>query len=94
MDRTEQIRQFVEDRFLVDFDEDGLTADTDLFKAGVIDSFGYIQLMKFLEQEFSLRITHDDILVNVFVSLSAIDAFVAQKSAELQAEGQGAACAG
>ncbi|MBB4893127.1 acyl carrier protein [Streptomyces olivoverticillatus] len=81
MDRTQKIRQFVEERFLIDFGGE-VTAESDLFKAGVIDSFGYIQLMSFLEDEFSLRITDEEILGNIFVSLDGIDAFVAAKLAE------------
>ncbi|WP_327320188.1 acyl carrier protein [Streptomyces sp. NBC_01235] len=76
--RTEKIRQYMEERFLVDFGED-VTADTDLFKAGVMDSFGYLQLMDYLETEFGVKIASDEILSNVFVSLATIDAFVAHK---------------
>jgi D-alanine--poly(phosphoribitol) ligase subunit 2 len=56
-----------------------VTPQDDLFKVGVIDSFGYIQLMKFLEDEFGLKIGDEDILANVLVSLEAIDGFVANK---------------
>lgn len=78
MQRTEKIREYMEDRFLVDFGED-VTPDTDLFKAGVMDSFGYLQLMDYLETEFDVKIASDEILTNVFVSLATIDAFVAEK---------------
>lgn len=81
MDRTERILRFIEERFLVDFDSE-VTPQSDLFKEGVIDSFGYIQLMAFLEAEFAIHFEDEDILLNVFVSLEAIDAFVAQKIAE------------
>ncbi|ANZ20610.1 phosphopantetheine-binding protein [Streptomyces noursei] len=78
MTTTDSIRKYLEDRFLFEFD-DTITPDTDLFKAGVIDSFGYVRMMKFLESEFSLKITSEDILTNVFVSLNAIDGFVQKK---------------
>ena len=81
MSRTEKIQQYIEERFLVEFGGD-MTADTDLFKAGVIDSFGYIQLMNFLEDEFAFQMDEADILTDVFVSLSSIDDFVARKLAE------------
>ncbi|MFK0292465.1 acyl carrier protein [Streptomyces sp. NPDC090442] len=78
---TETIRQYLEDRFLFEFDET-INPDTDLFKAGVIDSFGYVKLMSFLESEFSLKISTEDILTNVFVSLTAIDEFIQKKLSE------------
>ncbi|WP_411127857.1 acyl carrier protein [Streptomyces sp. x-19] len=68
----------MEDRFLVEFGED-VTPDTDLFKAGVMDSFGYLQLMDFLEAEFGVKISSDEILGNIFVSLATIDDFMAEK---------------
>ncbi|KOG73392.1 MULTISPECIES: hypothetical protein [Streptomyces] len=76
MNRTQKIQQFIEERFLVQFGGE-VTADTDLFQAGVIDSFGYIQLMSFIENDFAVRDTDDELLSNIFVSLTDIDAFVA-----------------
>ncbi|MES9554155.1 MULTISPECIES: phosphopantetheine-binding protein [unclassified Streptomyces] len=81
MDRKQHIQKLIEDQFLVDFDGE-LTAETDLFKAGVIDSFGYIQLLSTLEDNFSLQLTDEELLRNIFSSLDAIDAFVAKKLAE------------
>ncbi len=78
MGRREKIRDYMEDRFLVEFGED-VTPDTDLFKAGVMDSFGYLQLMDFLEAEFGVKISPDEILGNIFVSLATIDDFMAEK---------------
>jgi acyl carrier protein len=87
MDRTEQIIQFIEDQFLVEFGSE-VTAQSDLFKEGIIDSFGYIQLMAFLKEQFGIVFAEEDILLNVFVTLEAIDGFVATKLAErLVAEG-------
>ncbi|MFG3531223.1 acyl carrier protein [Streptomyces sp. NPDC047917] len=81
MDRKQYIQRLIEDQFLVEFDGE-LTAETDLFKTGVMDSFGYIQLLTAVESEFSLQLTDEELLRNVFSSLAAIDAFVANKLAE------------
>ncbi|MCX5433497.1 phosphopantetheine-binding protein [Streptomyces sp. NBC_00257] len=81
MDRKQYIQRLIEDQFLVEFDGE-LTAETDLFKAGVMDSFGYIQLLTAVEREFSLQLTDEEFLRNIFSSLEAIDAFVANKLAE------------
>ncbi|MEU0845815.1 acyl carrier protein [Streptomyces sp. NPDC005962] len=92
MGRTETIRQFIEEQFLVEFGGE-LTDETDLFKAGVIDSFGYIQMLAFLREEFSLQISDEDVLLDVFVSLAAIDSFVEKKSGRSDALRGGSACA-
>ncbi|MEL5958552.1 phosphopantetheine-binding protein [Streptomyces sp. CLV115] len=81
MDRKQYIQRLIEDQFLVEFDGE-LTAETDLFKTGVMDSFGYIQLLTAVEREFSLQLTDEEYLRNIFSSLEAIDAFVANKLAE------------
>ncbi|MFJ5034435.1 acyl carrier protein [Streptomyces sp. NPDC088560] len=92
MNRTDRIRQFIEDQFLIEFGRD-VAADTDLFKAGVIDSFGYIQLISFIGNEFSLEVASKDMLMNVLVSLEAIDEFVTKKAAESGAQQGDATCA-
>ncbi|MCX4849906.1 phosphopantetheine-binding protein [Streptomyces sp. NBC_00893] len=81
MDRKQYIQRLIEDQFLVEFDGE-LTVETDLFKTGVMDSFGYIQLLTAIEREFSLQLTDEELLRNIFSSLEAIDAFVANKLAE------------
>ncbi|MFB7479959.1 MULTISPECIES: phosphopantetheine-binding protein [unclassified Streptomyces] len=71
----------VEEQFLVEFDEE-LTDQSDLFKAGVIDSFGYVQLLGSIEEEFSIQLKDEDFLKDILTSLESIDAFVAKKIAE------------
>ncbi|WP_406187991.1 phosphopantetheine-binding protein [Streptomyces anulatus] len=71
----------IEEQFLVEFDDE-LTDRSDLFKAGVIDSFGYFQLLGSIEEEFSIQLKDEDFLKNIFTSLESIDAFVAKKIAE------------
>ncbi|WP_260256005.1 phosphopantetheine-binding protein [Streptomyces sp. 840.1] len=71
----------IEEQFLVEFDDE-LTDQSDLFKAGVIDSFGYVQLLGSIEEEFSIQLKDEDFLKNILTSLESIDAFVAKKIAE------------
>jgi D-alanine--poly(phosphoribitol) ligase subunit 2 len=75
---SDKIRDFMEERFLIVFDE-SFPEDTDLFKEGVMDSFGYVQLCRFLEQEFGFTFSEEDLTGNVLVSLTRIRAFVEQK---------------
>lgn len=80
----DKIRAFVEEQCLVEFD-DTLTADSDLFKEGVMDSFGYVQLCRFLEKEFGITFTEEEMTANVMVSLSQIRDTVTRKVAALPA---------
>ncbi len=74
----EKIEQFIEDSFLVEFGEE-IDEETDLFKAGVLDSYGYIKLLKFLETEFQIKFSELEILSNVMVDFKSILSCVEEK---------------
>lgn len=74
----EKIQQFLKERFLLEFNGD-VTEDSDLFKSGRIDSHGYIQLVNYLESEFNIKFSEEEILSNVFVTFSSIVDCVSKK---------------
>ncbi|WP_417675551.1 hypothetical protein [Roseibium sp.] len=78
-----KIRAFIEEQFLIEFD-DTFPESSDLFKEGVMDSFGYIQLVRFLEEEFGIKFTEQEMTSGVMVSLTQIEKAVAQKVSELK----------
>ncbi|MPY50106.1 acyl carrier protein [Streptomyces acidicola] len=67
----QELRSYMEEQFMFEFDSE-ITEDTDLFKAGVLDSFGYVSLMAHIEQHYGVRIGEEGLLDNVRVSLSGI----------------------
>jgi D-alanine--poly(phosphoribitol) ligase subunit 2 len=77
----QKIRDFIEEQFLIEFDE-SFPETSDLFKEGVMDSFGYIQLVRFLEQEFGIKFSEREMTGGVMVSLAQIEQTVAQKVAD------------
>lgn len=72
------IEQYLVDQLLVDFGGD-VTSDSNLFKSGLIDSFGYIELIGFLESEFDIKFTNTELSSSGLVSLSAFAASVSEK---------------
>jgi acyl carrier protein len=72
------IRQFLSDRYLITFDAN-VDDDSDLFQLGFIDSYGYIELIRFLEKEFNLVVSDEEMLTNVLVTCSSIVAYVERK---------------
>ncbi len=78
-----KIRDFIEEQFLIEFDET-FPETSDLFKEGVMDSFGYIQLVRFLEKEFDIKFSEQEMTGGVMVSLSQIEQIVARKISERQ----------
>lgn len=80
-----KIRDFIEEQFLIEFD-DSFPESSDLFKEGVMDSFGYIQLIRFLEKEYDIRFTEQEMTSGVMVSLEQIERAVAQKASARPAD--------
>lgn len=54
----------------------GLTEDTQLMEQGIIDSFGVVRLVQFLEETFDIRVPDTDIVPDMFASGTAIISYV------------------
>lgn len=80
MQEMEKIRAFIEEQFLIEYDET-FPEDTNLFNEGIMDSFGYVQLCRFLEREFHIKFSEEEMTSNVLVSLTRIREHVARKTA-------------
>ncbi|WP_019059253.1 hypothetical protein [Streptomyces prunicolor] len=74
----QRIRTFMQEELLVTFD-DTVTADTDLFREGVVESRDYLRIIKFLQEDIGAAMTDEDLFMNVLVSLSGIVDFVRKK---------------
>jgi acyl carrier protein len=56
-----------------------ISADRDLFEAGLIDSFAFVELVSFLEKEFKIKITDGEALSDAMSSFAKMSAFVDAK---------------
>jgi acyl carrier protein len=79
----QKIRQYLADTLLIEFGTaDGAVAeDQNLFESGLIDSFGFVQLVAFLEKEFDIKISDDEVLSDALSSFAKIRSFVETKVA-------------
>ena len=73
-----RISQFVKDKFPLAAKR-GLSDDTPLLASGIVDSMGILEIVGFLEQEFSLQISDEDLTPENFASVNCLAAFVAQR---------------
>ncbi|MEV6669062.1 acyl carrier protein [Streptomyces sp. NPDC051162] len=71
----QDIKKYMEEQLMFEFDSE-ITEDTDLFKAGILDSFGYVSLMAHIEKEYDVSFGEDELLSNIMVSLTGIVEFV------------------
>jgi acyl carrier protein len=80
----QKIRQYLAETLLIEFSEDdgGVREDANLFESGLIDSFGFVQLVAFLEKEFDIKISDDEVLSDSLSSFAKIRSFVEAKVAQ------------
>jgi acyl carrier protein len=79
MNKTKQvIRQYIIENFLFGEDE-GLENDTSLLEKKIIDSTGILELVAFLEREFSIRIRDDELIPENLDSIDNMDNYLLAK---------------
>ena len=80
MDINERVRDFIESN-LIAFDDD-LTIDDDdnIFESGFVDSSVAMQLVIFVEEEFSIQVTDDDLDLINFSTINRIVQFINRKN--------------
>ena len=54
--------------------------DDNLFESGIVNSLFAVQLMTFIEKNFSIEVAMDDLDINNFKSVNAAAAFVIRKN--------------
>jgi D-alanine--poly(phosphoribitol) ligase subunit 2 len=70
-DTEPRIKEFLERHLLVDFDG-RIDRESDLFREGLIDSFGYIEVIRFIEAEFRVQIDEEEMLLGIETSLRGL----------------------
>ena len=72
------VRNFIIENFL--FDDDGsLKDDTSFLDEGIIDSTGILELVEFLDEEFSITIEDDELIPENLDSINNVTRFVVGK---------------
>jgi acyl carrier protein len=70
-----RVRQFVSESFLVDDFSD----DDSFLECGIIDSLGVMQLVAFVESEFSVRVNEPDLVPDNFDSVAKVARYVERR---------------
>lgn len=77
-DAEKTISDFMTRTFLIDFGKQA-GPDTDLFDAGLVDSYGFIEMVGFIEQTFGIALSDDDLASPDVASLRGIAGLVASR---------------
>ncbi|UWP90862.1 acyl carrier protein (plasmid) [Aliiroseovarius crassostreae] len=74
------LRSFIIEEFAMDLTPEQLTDDLELLETGIIDSLGVLKLIAYIEGEFDLTISPDELDSENYRTLGVIEAFIASKS--------------
>jgi acyl carrier protein len=75
----QKIKEFIIDNFLFG-DDGGLKDDTSFLNEGIVDSTGILELVSFLEEEFSITVEDEDLLPENLDSINNVVAYVNRKA--------------
>ena len=76
----ESIRHFIATELAAGGTSVSIADDDQLLEQGIIDSFGIMTLLSFLEEKFSVHIEGDDLTPENFSSIGTISALVDRKA--------------
>ncbi len=79
MELLETVKSYIIDNFLFG-DESGLDNDTSFLESGIIDSTGMLELINFLEEQFNITITDEEVLPENLDSLDKVASFLEKKT--------------
>ena len=74
-----ELEAFILEEIALGRELESIDPDEDLLARGVIDSLAVTQLVAFLEERYSIRITDDELVPDNFRSLACMEAFVERK---------------
>ena len=76
----DRIREFVLKQF-PQARKKGLQSGEKWLESGLLDSLGILDLVHFLEEEFKIKVSDEELLPDNFQSLDAVSAFIRMKQA-------------
>lgn len=79
LNQLSSVKSFIIDNFLFG-DDSKLTNETLMFEKGIIDSTGVLELVAFIEENFDVTVTDDELVQDNFSSLTAIEKFLQSKN--------------
>jgi acyl carrier protein len=78
-DYITKIRAFIFDNFLFDAEDSALQNDTSFLEEGIIDSTGVLELVDWLEEEFSISVDDEELIPENLDSVNLLSAYITKK---------------
>ena len=74
-----KVREFIKNNFLFGNDSFSLSDDDSFLETGIMDSTGILELITFIEENYSISIEDDELLPENLDSLNNVAAFIKRK---------------
>ena len=75
---AERLRNFLIENFEIGADDE-FTDEVHIFDYGYVDSFGAVEIITFIEQEFGVKISDEDLVLFPLNTVNEISALTADK---------------
>ena len=82
MNNEEKIKTFLLDKTTSDGSRTELGYDENLYTLGILDSLAFIQLIRFLEEEFGVTVADGEVIPKNFETVNNIASFLEKKQDE------------
>ena len=82
MDIARSIEQFIIEELMVGDEDMSLRPDESLLENGIVDSLGILQIVAFIEEQFSIVVEDAEVVLDNFETVDAIKALVERKQSE------------
>ncbi|MEM7453228.1 MAG: acyl carrier protein [Planctomycetota bacterium] len=79
---TTTLLEFIKNDLAADKDISDLRPDDDLLEGSIVDSLGIMRLITFIEKEFGFAVPSEDVVIENFLTVSAIVEYLTPKLAE------------
>ena len=82
MEHKQAIREFIVENFLFG-EANGLEEETSFLENGIIDSTGILELVEFLEDEFSITVEDEELIPENLDSIANVVKYLTTKQASV-----------
>jgi len=90
MSLEKEIRNFIEENFILD-GNDNLSSEDSLLEKGIIDSTGVLELVAFIEENYNFKIKDEELVPENLDSIRSITKFIQERVELLGGLRQGSA---
>lgn len=74
------IRDYISREFIMGLSDAKLGDDDNFIEAGIVDSYGLIEIITFVESEFSIQLTDEDLVSPDLTTIAGLSRLVSERS--------------